>query len=148
MKTFQVDFLGCKVNAYEMEALREGFRHLGLSEARHGHGADVYVLNTCSVTANAGGTSRKRVRRALRENPGADVLVTGCYAESDRARLEGINGVRRLFGNDEKEADAATRCDAWSTVRVASAGTKPAAVSTSRRRRAAPISSRVRSAAD
>ena len=104
MKTFQVDFLGCKVNAYEIEALREGFRHLGLSEARDGDGADVYVLNTCSVTANAGSTSRNRVRRALRENPRADVLVTGCYAESDRDLLEGIAGVRRIFGNDEKEA--------------------------------------------
>ena len=104
MKTFQVDFLGCKVNAYEIEALREGFRHLGLSEARDGDGADVYVLNTCSVTANAGSTSRNRVRRALRENPRADVLVTGCYAESDRDLIERIEGVRRIFGNDEKEA--------------------------------------------
>ena len=102
MKTFQVEFLGCKVNAYEIEALREGFRHLGMVEASLDSGADVYVLNTCSVTANAGSTSRNRVRRALRRNPGTQVLVTGCYAESDREQLVGIGGVRRIFGNDQK----------------------------------------------
>lgn len=103
MKTFQVEFLGCKVNAYEIEALREGFRHLGMVETSLADAADVYVLNTCSVTANAGSTSRNRVRRALRRNPDTQVLVTGCYAESDRDRLEGIGGVRRIFGNDEKD---------------------------------------------
>ncbi len=103
MKTFHVEFLGCKVNAYEIEALREGLRHLGLSEATADVGADLCVINTCSVTGNAGATSRKRVRQALRRNPSTEVLVTGCYAESDGERLRAMDGVRRVFGNDEKE---------------------------------------------
>ncbi|MAG55747.1 MAG: tRNA (N(6)-L-threonylcarbamoyladenosine(37)-C(2))-methylthiotransferase MtaB [Planctomycetes bacterium] len=102
MKTFNVEFLGCKVNAWEIEALREGFRHLGLSEATDGQ-ADIYVLNTCSVTANAGSTSRNRIRRARRGNPDTQVLVTGCYAESDPERIEGIGGIRRIFGNEQKD---------------------------------------------
>jgi threonylcarbamoyladenosine tRNA methylthiotransferase MtaB len=103
MKTFNVEFLGCKVNAYEIQALREGFLGLGLKEQSLDRGADLYVLNTCAVTANAGSTSRNRVRRALRRNPGARILLTGCYVEEDRGRLEGMRGVHRVFGNDEKE---------------------------------------------
>lgn len=103
MRTFRVEHLGCKVNQYEARALEEGLSRLGLQPAGPGGPADLHVLNTCSVTEHAGATSRKLVRRSVRESPGATVLVTGCYAESDRQRVEHIPGVTRVFGNAEKE---------------------------------------------
>jgi threonylcarbamoyladenosine tRNA methylthiotransferase MtaB len=106
MTSFRVDFLGCKVNQVEAEDLRDRLFALGLREAASGTAVDLYVLNTCSVTAHAGATSRKWLRRALRENPGAAVIATGCYAESDRARLARMPGIRAVFGNEEKDAIA------------------------------------------
>ena len=103
MLTFRVAFVGCKVNQYEAEALREGLQRLGLGVSGDDEVTDLFVLNTCSVTGQAGATSRKLVRRAVRENPAVDVLVTGCYAESDRAVLEALPGVVAVFGNGDKD---------------------------------------------
>ena len=102
MATFTVEYLGCKVNQYEAEALREGLEALGLVWTPGVAEADLYILNTCSVTGHAGATSRKSIRRALRANPQARVLVTGCYAVSDRERVAAMEGVEHVFTNDEK----------------------------------------------
>ena len=110
---FLVDFLGCKVNQYEAEALREGFERLGMRAAKSAGEAELYVLNSCSVTGHAGATTRKQMRRALRKNPQVQVLVTGCYAESDRELLEAMPGVVRVFGNGEKEAILPFVAERW-----------------------------------
>ena len=64
--------------------------------------ADLYLINTCTVTNAADQKARQAIRRAIRQNPDADVFVTGCYAESDREAIEEIPGVTHVFGNREK----------------------------------------------
>ncbi|MFN3684896.1 MAG: tRNA (N(6)-L-threonylcarbamoyladenosine(37)-C(2))-methylthiotransferase MtaB [Fimbriimonadaceae bacterium] len=73
--------LGCKVNQYETQRILESFEDAGFAIVPFESPADVYVVNTCSVTAVAEGKSRYTVRRALRSNPGAKVVVTGCAAQ-------------------------------------------------------------------
>ena len=102
-RTFRLQDLGCKVNQYETQLFREGLLGLGLSEASEAEAADVCVVNSCSVTLSGGAASRSVVRRLIRENPDAAVLVTGCYAESDREVCDAIEGVTRSFGNKEKD---------------------------------------------
>lgn len=77
--TYQVVNLGCKVNRVESDTYESQLAQLGFEEAQAG-AADLVVVNTCTVTADAEKKTRKAVRRALRENPGARVLVTGCSA--------------------------------------------------------------------
>lgn len=101
---YRVEHLGCKVNAYEAEALAQGLERLGLQPAGEDETCDVYVLNSCSVTGHAGATSRKQVRRAHRRDPHARLLVTGCYAVSDRDLVQALPGVAAVFGNDAKES--------------------------------------------
>ncbi len=74
---------GCKLNQLETEALAAAFRHAGAAVASFRDAADVYVVNTCTVTGKAEQKARREIRRALRTNPRAAVLVTGCWAELD-----------------------------------------------------------------
>ncbi len=90
---FKLKTLGCKVNQSESAVLSAAFRELGLVEAESGENAELVLLNTCTVTAKSDYQSRQMIRRAVRENPGARILVTGCYAES------GAQDIRRLEGN-------------------------------------------------
>ncbi|MBI3846805.1 MAG: tRNA (N(6)-L-threonylcarbamoyladenosine(37)-C(2))-methylthiotransferase MtaB [Planctomycetes bacterium] len=94
--------LGCKVNHYDTQALREDAARRGFREAREGERADVVVVNTCTVTERAGAKSRHLVRRALREHPGATVVATGCYADSDADELAAIPGVAWVAPNRQK----------------------------------------------
>ncbi|MBI2922685.1 MAG: tRNA (N(6)-L-threonylcarbamoyladenosine(37)-C(2))-methylthiotransferase MtaB [Planctomycetes bacterium] len=83
MKSVALLTLGCKVNQYETQAVREALQGSGMREVGWGAPADVVVINTCAVTAQADGRSRKAVRQARRRNPEAVIVVTGCYADSD-----------------------------------------------------------------
>lgn len=103
-RTFRLQDLGCKVNQYETQVFREGLCSLGLMEASDGEAADLCVVNSCSVTVSGGAASRGVVRKLIRENPEAKVLVTGCYAESDQDICQSIEGVTRAFGNKEKSS--------------------------------------------
>ena len=78
MKTAAFVTLGCKINHYETQAIREEVLDLGYREVEHTEVADVYVVNTCSVTAMSGTKSRKYVQRVARTNPRARVVVVGC----------------------------------------------------------------------
>lgn len=80
-KTVAITTLGCKVNQYESASFTSGFEAQGLDIVPFGEPADIYVINSCAVTAKAGAQSRQLIRRALRANPGARVVVTGCYAQ-------------------------------------------------------------------
>lgn len=73
--------LGCKVSQYETEAVAEAFVSRGFELKDFSEACDVYVINTCTVTAEADAKSRKAIRRAKRKNPGAKILVMGCYSE-------------------------------------------------------------------
>ncbi len=94
--------LGCKVSQYETEAVAEAFEREGFLRVPFGDPADVYVINTCTVTAESDRKSRQTVRRALKINPGAVVMVMGCYAQTTPGDLAAIPGVCYVSGSDGK----------------------------------------------
>ena len=94
--------LGCKLNFAETATYERGFLAAGLTVVPWSERADVYLINTCSVTATADSKSRNLVRKVHRINPDAKVIVTGCSAELRRAEIERIEGVSRVFGAIEK----------------------------------------------
>jgi len=102
MKTVAFVTFGCKVNQYESQALRERFADRGLAEVPADQGADLYVLNTCTVTETATAEARRAARRLARRFPFAEITVTGCAADSHREEFLGIPGVRRVVPHDEK----------------------------------------------
>jgi threonylcarbamoyladenosine tRNA methylthiotransferase MtaB len=95
--------LGCKVNQCESAGLQEGLRAAGYVPVPFGEPAVCTVVNTCAVTASAGAQSRQLVRQAVRANPGALVVVTGCYAQVSPGEIARIPGVALVAGNAEKE---------------------------------------------
>lgn len=110
MKTAKLITMGCKVNQYDTQSMREALVQNGYAIVDETLPADLYLINTCTVTNAADQKARQAIRRAIRQNPNADVLVTGCYAESDRKAIEKIPGVTFVFGNREK-ADFQTYLD-------------------------------------
>ncbi|HYF00096.1 MAG TPA: tRNA (N(6)-L-threonylcarbamoyladenosine(37)-C(2))-methylthiotransferase MtaB [Planctomycetota bacterium] len=104
MKTFAFVTFGCKVNQYESQALREKFAARGLTEVGADAPADLFVVNTCTVTEVATAEARRVVRRLARRNPFAEIAVTGCAADSHREEFLGLPGVRRVVGHDRKAA--------------------------------------------
>ncbi|MBO4455611.1 MAG: tRNA (N(6)-L-threonylcarbamoyladenosine(37)-C(2))-methylthiotransferase MtaB [Bacteroidales bacterium] len=94
--------LGCKLNYAETSTYERGFVQAGLEVVPWSHKADVYLVNTCSVTATSDAKSRNLVRKVLRVNPLAIVVVTGCSAQLRRSDYESIPGVARVFGCNEK----------------------------------------------
>ncbi|HEX7900505.1 MAG TPA: tRNA (N(6)-L-threonylcarbamoyladenosine(37)-C(2))-methylthiotransferase MtaB [Planctomycetota bacterium] len=104
MRTFAFVTFGCKVNQYESQALREKFAGRGLTEVDAEAGADLYVLNTCTVTESATSDAQRAARRIARRFPFAEITVTGCAADSHRADFLGLPGVRRVVGHDQKAA--------------------------------------------
>ncbi len=93
--------LGCKLNNAETSTIVEQFRSRGWQLGSEAD-ADVFVLNTCSVTANAERECRQAVRRVLRENPNAFIAVTGCYAQLRPEEIASIDGVDVVLGAKEK----------------------------------------------
>lgn len=96
--------LGCKLNyaetsTYERELSREGFEAVPWSK-----GADVFLVNTCTVTEHSDKKSRNIIRKLHRQNPEALIFVTGCYAQLKKAEIEAIEGVTAVFGATEKSA--------------------------------------------
>lgn len=94
--------LGCKVNQYETEALKEQFRCRGYEIVTEDSPADVYVINTCTVTALADRKSRQYIRRMKKLAPDSIVAVTGCYVQIDPQSVEKIEGVDIVAGTNEK----------------------------------------------
>lgn len=94
--------LGCKVNSYETDVMIQAFKEAGYEIVPFESAADVYVVNTCTVTAIADRKSRQMLHRAKKLNPGALVVAVGCYVETDRAKLEADGAVDLLVGNNRK----------------------------------------------
>ena len=94
--------LGCKLNYAETSTYERGFLGAGMEVVPWQQPADVYVVNTCSVTAMADAKSRNLVRKVHRVNPSAAVIVVGCSAELRRKEIEAIPGVTKVFGAGEK----------------------------------------------
>lgn len=95
--------LGCKVNAYETEAMRELLEGAGYTIVPFEEEADVYIVNTCSVTNMADKKSRQMLHRARRRNPEAAVVAAGCYVQSAGEKILEEKTVDILVGNNEKE---------------------------------------------
>ena len=95
--------LGCKVNHYESEAIYELFAKKGYQRVDFEEQADVYVINTCTVTHTSDRKSRNVIRRAIRQNPDAVVCVTGCYAQTKPNEIAEIEGVDLIIGTNGRE---------------------------------------------
>ena len=94
--------LGCKLNMAETSSLRRAFEDRAFEVVPFGDAADVAVVNTCSVTAEADRKCRQVIRRALRANPSACIVVTGCYAQLQPEAVGSIDGVDVVLGTHEK----------------------------------------------
>ena len=102
MKRIAFITLGCKLNyaetsSYERELVKEGLEAVPWSK-----GADVFLVNTCTVTEHSDKKSRNIIRKLHRQNPEALIFVTGCYAQLKKAEIEAIEGVTAVFGATEK----------------------------------------------
>ncbi len=102
MKTVAFHTLGCKVNQVETEKIREDFINRGYRLADFNEAADVYIINTCTVTHISDRKSRAMIRRAIRNNPRAIIVATGCVAQTDAGQLAQIEGISLVVGNREK----------------------------------------------
>ncbi|PAE21869.1 tRNA (N(6)-L-threonylcarbamoyladenosine(37)-C(2))-methylthiotransferase MtaB [Bacillus sp. 7504-2] len=94
--------LGCKVNHYETEAIWQLFKEQGYDRTDFESRADVYVINTCTVTNTGDKKSRQVIRRAIRKNPDAVICVTGCYAQTSPAEIMAIPGVDIVVGTQDR----------------------------------------------
>ncbi len=94
--------LGCKINQYETDLLRQDLASQGNTVVSFNELADVYIINTCSVTAKSDTQCRQVIRAATRRRQGAKVIVTGCYAETRPDEIKSMPGVDAVFGNSEK----------------------------------------------
>ncbi len=112
MPKFLTKTLGCKVNQCESECISKHLILSGWLPAENETGADICIINTCTVTAKASMQSRQAIRQAIRSNPGAKIIVTGCYAETEADELKKIKGVHQIVGQKEKHRilSIATNC--------------------------------------
>ncbi len=103
MKTVAYHNLGCKVNAYEMDAMIESLRQHGYQIVPFEEKADIYIINTCTVTNIADRKSRQMLHRAKKANPKGIVVAVGCYVQADTQAVEADNAVDLLIGNNRKK---------------------------------------------
>jgi len=99
MPTYRIITLGCKVNQQESEALSTRLKKGSWRKASPNHNADVCIINTCTVTGKASMQSRQEIRKAIKANPGARIIVTGCYAQTAPDDIKSISGVHHILGN-------------------------------------------------
>ncbi|MEQ6099995.1 tRNA (N(6)-L-threonylcarbamoyladenosine(37)-C(2))-methylthiotransferase MtaB [Staphylococcus saccharolyticus] len=102
MSTVAFHTLGCKVNHYETEAIWQLFKEADYDRVDFETNADVFVINTCTVTNTGDKKSRQIIRRAIRQNPDAVVCVTGCYAQTSPAEIMEIPGVDIVVGTQDR----------------------------------------------
>ena len=105
--------LGCKLNFSETSTFGKMLQDLGVTTAQKGEKADICLINTCSVTEVADKKCRQAIHRLVRENPGAFVVVTGCYAQLEADEVAKIDGVSLVLGSNEKANLVQFLSDAW-----------------------------------
>jgi threonylcarbamoyladenosine tRNA methylthiotransferase MtaB len=99
---FRITTLGCKVNQYESDAIAQRLKDLGYVPAGAENPADLCIINTCTVTQKASMQSRQAVRQFIRSNPQAQIVVTGCYAQTEPDAIKKIDGVHHIIGHGDK----------------------------------------------
>ncbi len=102
MRRVATTTLGCKVNQFETQAIRQALQGADYELVPFESEADLYLVNTCTVTQEADRQARQLIRRALRRNPEAFMVVAGCYAQRDPEAVAAIPGVDLVLGNGEK----------------------------------------------
>jgi threonylcarbamoyladenosine tRNA methylthiotransferase MtaB len=99
---YKVVTLGCRTNQYESQAYRDQLGAIGWTEAKERQKASLCIVNTCTVTESADSSSRHQIRQLVRENPGARIIVTGCFAERKPGDVLTIEGVDLVVSNRDK----------------------------------------------
>ncbi len=94
--------LGCRLNIFESDGLSNALKNAGIETVSIEENPEIVIVNTCTVTNKADSKNRNIIRSAIKNNPGSQVWVTGCYAETDRTVIENIPGVTGVVGNSEK----------------------------------------------
>ena len=102
MYTVGLYTLGCKVSQYETEAIGEAFEKRGCVLSPFNSKNDIYVINTCTVTAESDRKSRQFIRRAIKQNPDAVIAVVGCYSQRSPGEIAKIAGVDIIIGTNDK----------------------------------------------
>ena len=110
-KTASYITLGCKLNYAETSTYERGFINAGYESVPWNKGADLFVINTCSVTEHADKKSRNIIRKLHKVSPNATIVVTGCYAQLKKAEVEALEGVSLVFGANEKSSLVTTTLD-------------------------------------
>lgn len=121
MAGYYIESFGCRANQADGDAIAEEIRHRGLAPVSDPSQADVVIVNTCTVTAAADRTARAFIRRIHRRNPGARILVTGCYAQRDPGEVAGLAGVSAVIGNSHKNMVPAIAATALKPTQTATA---------------------------
>ena len=99
---FIINTLGCKVNTYESNVMRDLLLNAGYKEAEENEKADIAIINTCTVTNTADSKSLKVIRHTIKENPNSIVIVTGCFSQVNPDKLKDLEGVSIVLGNHDK----------------------------------------------
>ncbi len=102
MNTVSFHTLGCRLNIFETDGLANTFTKLGIKTVNESDRPEIVVINTCTVTNRADSKNRNVIRNAIKNNPGSQIWVTGCYAETDKEIIEKIPGVTGVVGNTDK----------------------------------------------
>ncbi len=102
--TFSITTLGCKLNQYESECIRQALVGRDWEFRTFGENADYYIINTCTVTGKTDSRCRNAVRRARKAAPESTIIVTGCYAETQAESLEKMAETDLVIGNDDKDS--------------------------------------------
>ena len=123
-KTAKFYTLGCKLNFSETSTFARILYNMGVREAKKSESADICLINTCSVTEVADHKCRQIIHRMVRQNPGAFVIVTGCYAQLESATIAKIEGVDLVLGSNEKADLIQYLSDAWNKTDIESIGDK------------------------
>lgn len=124
-KTATYYTLGCKLNFSETSTFGKMLSELGVRTAQEGEKADICLINTCSVTEVADHKCRQAIHRMVRQNPGAFVVVTGCYAQLESETISKIDGVDLVLGSNEKADLIQFLSDAWTAKEADSNSTDP-----------------------
>src|SRR2546425_13306370 len=102
-QTFHIINFGCRATQADGAAIEQAFSDRRLNKAGSWQDSDIVVINTCTVTRSADTEARQMIRRVHRENPRAEIIVTGCYAQRAPQELAQIDGVTCVVGNSHKE---------------------------------------------
>ena len=102
MKKFYIQTLGCKVNQYESNGIASDLEKIGWVRDQKSEESDVFIVNTCAVTSKASMQSRQAVRKIIRENPNAKVIVTGCHAQTNPDEIKKIDHINQIVSHKDK----------------------------------------------